>query len=70
MKTAPFQSHLVVEAVMGMGEGGGGEGGGVIHEINKLLGQAYWLLGFSWILVEKICFSCFWNIDPPILHPY
>ena len=37
MKTAPFQSHLVVEAVMGMGEGGGG----VIHEINKLLGQAY-----------------------------
>ena len=42
MKTAPFQSHLVVEAVMGMGEGGGGgRGGGVIHEINKLLGQAY-----------------------------
>ena len=40
MKTAPFQSHLVVEAVMGMGEGGG-RGGGVIHEINKLLGQAY-----------------------------
>ena len=38
MKTAPFQSHLVVEAVMGMGEGGEG---GVIHEINKLLGQAY-----------------------------